>query len=384
MGTTNTQTWEELKSILGLSDYSEGAGGLDVATAKDKASQAATAYDTKVNTGFVDTTKYNEWLAKKESRQPFSYDFNTDALYQQYKDKYIKQGKMAMADTIGQASAMTGGYGNSYAVTAGNQAYQASLENLNDVIPELYQLAYDKYTQEGQEINEMISIMGAERDYQRGLYNDEVAKLLEDRKYYQGIADSLADDDYNRWLDDVGNKYGAYRDGIADEQWQKDYDLDDRQVKIAEEQWDYEKKALNDALVDKGTTPTGANYDNGSLSKAQIETLQRFLGVEVDGYYGEKSKKAAGGLTAEEAYKKFVQDYSAPGYFDFNVDDYNKNSKENGGSSYSTVLKDLKEMKASGKSSKEAMAYLEELVSNSLITQSDYMSLYNKYRDGKL
>ena len=52
----------------------------------------------------------------------FSYDVNSDALYQQYANQYIQQGKMAMQDTIGQASAMTGGYGNSYAATAGNQA----------------------------------------------------------------------------------------------------------------------------------------------------------------------------------------------------------------------------------------------------------------------
>lgn len=74
----------------------------------------------------------------------FNYDFNADALYQQYKDKYIQQGQLAMADTMGQAAAMTGGYGNSYAATVGNQAYQAQMQNLNDIVPELYNLAYSK------------------------------------------------------------------------------------------------------------------------------------------------------------------------------------------------------------------------------------------------
>ena len=33
-------------------------------------------------------------------RDKFSYDLNADALYQQYKNQYTTQGKMAMMDTI--------------------------------------------------------------------------------------------------------------------------------------------------------------------------------------------------------------------------------------------------------------------------------------------
>ena len=72
------------------------------------------------------------------NRDKFSYDLNADALYQQYKDQYTTQGKLAMMDTMGQAQAMTGGYGNSYAQSVGQQAYQGYLQQLNDVIPELY------------------------------------------------------------------------------------------------------------------------------------------------------------------------------------------------------------------------------------------------------
>ena len=92
----------------------------------------------------------NEIMDKILNREKFSYDLNGDALYQQYKDKYLQQGKMAMEDAIGQASTMTGGYGNSYAQSVGQQAYQAQLENLNDIVPELWQMAYDRYNQERQ------------------------------------------------------------------------------------------------------------------------------------------------------------------------------------------------------------------------------------------
>ena len=59
------------------------------------------------------------------NRSPFTYDMNEDMLYQQYKDSYTRQGKLAMQDTMGQAAALTGGYGNSYATTAGQQTYNS-------------------------------------------------------------------------------------------------------------------------------------------------------------------------------------------------------------------------------------------------------------------
>ena len=72
------------------------------------------------------------------NRTPFSYDFNADGLYAQYKNQYQKQGELAMQDTLARASELTGGYGNSYGVTAGMQAYQSQMENLNNMIPMLF------------------------------------------------------------------------------------------------------------------------------------------------------------------------------------------------------------------------------------------------------
>lgn len=113
------------------------------------------------------------------NREKFSYDFNGDAFYHQYKDKYIKQGKMAATDVMGQAAAMTGGYGNSYAATVGNQAYQASLEQLNDIIPELYQMAYDRYNQEGQDLFNKYGMLAD--DYARGYgeHQDKYDRLVD-------------------------------------------------------------------------------------------------------------------------------------------------------------------------------------------------------------
>ena len=95
---------------------------------------------------------YNQKVALSDDilnqlkNKKFSYDINGDALYHQYKNQYAQQGKLASQDTMAQAAAMTGGYGNSYAATAGNQAYQGYLTKLNDVIPELYHLPMKRTT----------------------------------------------------------------------------------------------------------------------------------------------------------------------------------------------------------------------------------------------
>ena len=51
---------------------------------------------------------------------------------------------------MGKAAALTGGYGNTYAQTAGQQSYEAYMQQLGSVIPELYDRAYDRYTAEGE------------------------------------------------------------------------------------------------------------------------------------------------------------------------------------------------------------------------------------------
>lgn len=82
-----------------------------------------------------DDSDLKAYYDKLLNREDFSFDLNNNALYNQYKDFYTKQGNLAMMDTIGQASAMTGGYGNSYAAAAGQQAYQQNLDKLGEMVP---------------------------------------------------------------------------------------------------------------------------------------------------------------------------------------------------------------------------------------------------------
>lgn len=121
------------------------------------------------------TGQINEIYNKIANREPFSYDVNDDALYQNMKDQYIRGGQMAMMDTMGQAQAMTGGYGNSYAQSAGQNAYQNYLTGLNEQVPELYQLALNNYLTQGDQMAQQYSMLLDQEatDYNR--YQDQMA-----------------------------------------------------------------------------------------------------------------------------------------------------------------------------------------------------------------
>lgn len=96
--------------------------------------------------------QYQDLLNQYTNRKPFTYDVTEDGLYQQYANQYQRLGNQAMQDTLGQAAGLTGGYNSSYAQSAGQQAYQGYLDQLNDIVPELYGQAYSRYAAEGDRI----------------------------------------------------------------------------------------------------------------------------------------------------------------------------------------------------------------------------------------
>ena len=124
------------------------------------------------------------------NRPAFSYDASRDPLFQQYRNQYIRDGQRAMQDSIGASAALTGGYGNSWAATAGSQAYGEYLKALNDKLPELQKQARDAYDAEGKALTDKANLTLNLDNREYGWYRDAVndwqfdAKLaLEQRKF---------------------------------------------------------------------------------------------------------------------------------------------------------------------------------------------------------
>lgn len=139
------------------------------------------------------TQQLSDLLNKITGRGQFQYDLNSDMLYQNAKDQYMLTGQQAMMDTMGQAQAMTGGYGNSYAQQAGQQTYQQYLGRLNEMIPQLYDRAYQRWQDQG---NQML------QEY--GLYQNA------DAQDYARYQDAL-----NQWNQNRSFDYGRYQDELG-------------------------------------------------------------------------------------------------------------------------------------------------------------------------
>lgn len=157
---------------------------------------------------------YDNALDSLLNRKDFKFDVNNDALYKQMKENYANLGKLAMQDTIGQASAMTGGYGNSYAQSVGQQAYNAYMQKATDAIPDLYQMALNRYSLEGDKLAQNLSALSSDRNTSYGEYQDAYNKAANERSYYGNEYNNL----YNL-------AYQAYRDKVSDQQWAAQYAL---------------------------------------------------------------------------------------------------------------------------------------------------------------
>jgi hypothetical protein len=133
----------------------------------------------------------------------FNYEFNGDELFKQYADQYTQRGRQASMDAMGQAAALTGGYGNSYAQMVGNQAYQQNLTELYDRGLELRDRAYQQYRDElGDKATAYGLLSDAEsREYDR--YRDAFNDWLNERDYLTGRADTLDEREYGRWANDL-------------------------------------------------------------------------------------------------------------------------------------------------------------------------------------
>lgn len=305
----------------------------------------------------------NETISQILNRDKFSYDLNGDALYQQYKDQYVQQGKMAMMDTMGQAQAMTGGYGNSYAQSAGQQAYQGYLQQLNEVVPELYGMALDQYNQEGQDMYNQASLMAQQEDRDYGRYQDAMNAWLSERDYLAGRYDSERSYDYGQYTDNRDFSYGSFiddrnyqyqkeQDALTEAWRQKEFEEAQRkyneQMALTKEQWAWEKEQAAAA----GSSGSGNNSGNSGDSGNSI--LWYYTGTHDD--KGNPIFRNSDGKT--QAFGQGVNPYTGTknpdvryGRFDngYQPDNINGTRLENTGMTTSITGKEQTIWKAKGK-----------------------------------
>lgn len=201
------------------------------------------------------------------NRGEFSYDVNKDKLYQQYRDLYAQMGRGAMEDTMGQAAALTGGYGSTYSQNAGQQAYNSYLQKLNEVVPELYNAAYNRYNQEGQNLMNLYTMARSNADsaYERD-YN----------QWYNRLQLERSDDDtaYNRW-------YNRLQLERSDEDTAYNRHQTEEQKKLVQEETDYERKQnawsrLSSLITTTGYQPSDEELAAAGMSANEAAYLRQY------------------------------------------------------------------------------------------------------------
>lgn len=150
-------------------------------------------------------------------REAFSYDPAADAAYQSYARQYARQGRAAMSDTLGQAAHLTGGYGSSYAQSAGQQAYQQYLGKLSDVLPQLQSAAYSRYRDAGDALLDRYKLLQGQQQEEYGRWQDQVAAWQKEVAQAQSRYDQVSSRDlknYQMLLNYFADKAAAEQKGM--------------------------------------------------------------------------------------------------------------------------------------------------------------------------
>lgn len=288
-------------------------------------------------------TKLEEIYDKIVNRDKFKYDVNGDALYQQLAAQYQQQGKMAMEDTMGQAAALTGGYGNSYAVGAGNQAYQGYLQKINEMVPELHDAALARYNADGEALMDEYALTGDLRDEEYGRYQDELNLYLQDVDRKQGLADNA----YERGRD---NWYTSYQMGVDADNTRYEREQYEAESAYGKQQDAYER--LISLITTTGYTPSAQELQAAGMSQAQAKAYAD--------YYTKQNTKVE-------------TPYQAP------ANPQPKPDPEPQPQPKPNIEKDLNDVIAGGATKSEINSALRDELKKGNITQAEYNRLKNQY-----
>lgn len=213
----------------------------NVTDAYNKLQQSINQKPGEFNSSYTDqlNTLYDQIM----QRDPFSYSLKDDALFDIYRQRYEAAGENAMKDTQGQYAANTGGYANSAGETAGFQAYQGYLNELQNTIPELYSMAYNRYKDQVDIDFNKYDITKGREDSDYGKYRDQVSDWQSDRDFLQGQYSDERNFDYKQWSD--------YRNFWQTQLW-----------KEKESQWTTEESNWSNTVSNTVSNTTTTNTSN--------------------------------------------------------------------------------------------------------------------------
>lgn len=235
-------------------------------------------------------------MDKIMNREKFTYDVDADPLFQQALASAMSSGKQAMQDTIGQASALTGGYGSSYATSAGNQAYNSFIEDAYDNLPQYYQMALEAYQMEGDEMYRQFGMLSEldDKEFNRNVTAYDATYQHRNRMYdesYQlhrdGVNDSFAManlqiNEHGQRMNDAYNLYNA-TSNQADKMYEREYTAWADKINMAWKEiemlntdwWNQKNMDFQDEWNQKNYDQTEDHFTRGQEFQASESQKQR-------------------------------------------------------------------------------------------------------------
>lgn len=206
------------------------------------------------------------------NRENFAWSKETDPQWSSYKKSYLREGDRATANALAKASAASGGRPSSYAVNAATQAGDYYATKLNDMIPTLYQQAYERYLDEyNMKLKDLNAVNQQEQlDYAK--YLDRLGQFNTDRGFaYQNYAD-----DYDR-----------LRSQLADVQGQDQIDYARYLDEVSRQQTAQDSiRGQVDAILAAGGSPSANLVSESGYSSEYVKALE-------DAYRKQEAEKAA-------------------------------------------------------------------------------------------
>lgn len=219
--------------------------------------------------------KQQELLDAALKRDPFSWSKETDPQYSSYKKTYLREGERATADALAKASAASGGRPSSYAVNAATQAGDYYATKLSDVIPTLYQQAYERYLKDYQMKLSDLNAVNQQEQLDYAKYLDRLNQFNTDRNF-----------DYNNYL----GEYGRLQDYLGGLQGQDNTEYN-RYLGVLDEirekqQQDQElSRSQVDAMLQVGVSPSAGLIGKSGYESEYVKALEN--------YYKQQAAQAA-------------------------------------------------------------------------------------------
>lgn len=252
--------------------YSYSVSGYDPAS--DRAYQQAlsalqSAYgNTPTYTPTYDA-QINDIYNQIMNRGKFKYSLSSDPLYQEAREQYTGQGQMAMMNTMGQAAALTGGYGSSYSQAVGQQQYNAYLQNLNQLVPEYYDRAFNQWQAEGSDLYNKYGLTKDLADTEYGKYRDQMSDYWNNVDYLANQESSA----YNRGFENHWNTENANMSNY----WNSANIANTNYWKSQEMAFDNYWKGVNAALSRQKAAASGKSGSGTSGSEYSSSQYKQFV-----------------------------------------------------------------------------------------------------------